>query len=79
MIQEIIQNIKLTEQEKAIVHYLQKHPDCVIHHNAKELSQLIYVSPPTMIRFVKKLGFRGYHDFQMAYIQEYTMFNQTKD
>lgn len=79
MIQDIIQNIKLTPHEEAIVQYIQQHPDCILKHNAKELSQLIYVSPPTMVRFVKKLGFQGYHDFQLTYSQEYMMFNQTKD
>lgn len=79
MIQDYIQHIKLTPQEKAIVSYIQEHPESVLHHNAKELSKLVYVSPPTMIRFVKKLGFQGYHDFQMTYSQEHMMFNETRD
>lgn len=79
MIQDLIQRKRLTPQEEAIVEYIQQHPDCVPHHNAKELAQLMYVSPPTIIRFVKKLGFKGYSDFQITYIQEHMMFNQTKD
>ena len=55
------------------------YPESVLQHNAKELSKLVYVSPPTMIRFVKKLGFQGYHDFQMTYSQEHMMFNETRD
>ena len=79
MIQDYIQHIKLTPQEKPIVSYIQEHPESVLQHNAKELSKLVYVSPPTMIRFVKKLGFQGYHDFQMTYSQEHMMFNETRD
>ena len=36
MIQDYIQHIKLTPQEKAIVSYIQEHPESVLHHNAKE-------------------------------------------
>lgn len=79
MITELLTRKKLTPQEENIVKYIEEHPDCVVHHNAKELSQLMYVSPPTIIRFVKKLGFKGYIDFQMTYIQETTMYSQTKD
>lgn len=79
MISELIQRKKLTPQEESIVQYIKEHPDCVMHHNAKELAQLMYVSPPTIIRFVKKIGFKGYSDFQFTYMQEYMMFNQTKD
>lgn len=73
MIHELIQSIQLTSQEQAIVHYMQDHPDALVHYNAKELAEKSYVSSPTIIRFVKKLGFKGYIDFQKTYIQEYTM------
>lgn len=79
MIDELMKRKKLTPQEQIIVQYINEHPDCITHHNAKELAKLMYVSPPTIIRFVKKLGFKGYLEFQMTYIQEHMMFNQTKD
>ena len=79
MLNELIQRKKLTPQEESIVHYINEHPECVIHHNAKELAKLMYVSSPTIIRFVKKLGFKGYSDFQITYIQEYMMFHSSKD
>ncbi len=79
MIQELIQRKKLTPQEKIIVDYINQYPDCIAQHNAKELAKLIYVSPPTIIRFVKKLGFSGYSDFQITYIQEHMLYNQTKN
>ncbi|MDD8048444.1 MAG: MurR/RpiR family transcriptional regulator [Thomasclavelia sp.] len=79
MISELIQNRKLTAQEEAIVSYIQEHPECITTNNAKELAQLTYVSSPTIIRFVQKLGFKGYLEFQLAYTQENIMFNQTRD
>ena len=73
MIKTLFETTPLTAQEKVIVQYIQDHPDCLLEHNAKELAQLTYVSSPTIIRFVKKLGFQGYHDFQLTYVQEYML------
>lgn len=79
MLTELIQAQKLTPQEEIIVKYINDYPDCITKHTAKELSNLISVSSPTIIRFVKKLGFKGYNEFQLHYIQENLMFNHTKD
>ena len=66
MIQDLIENVKLTPQEQNIVNYIDHHPKEVMTLNAKELSEKIFVSPPTMNRFIKKLGFSGYFDFQLS-------------
>ena len=73
MIKELLQSIQLTPQEQAIVQYMNQHPDALFHYNAKELAKEAYVSSPTVIRFVKKLGFKGFLDFQKTYIQEYSL------
>ena len=73
MIQDLIENVKLTPQEQNIVDYIDRHPKEVMILNAKELSEKIFVSPPTMNRFIKKLGFSGYFDFQLTFIQEQNM------
>lgn len=78
MIEKLLHNIHLTPHEKSIVEYIKQHPKCILHHNAKELSELMYVSSPTIIRFVKKLGFKGYIDFQLTYSQEYTLHQQNQ-
>ena len=57
MIQDLMENVKLTPQEQNIVSYIEQHPKEVMKLNAKELSEKIFVSPPTMNRFIKKLGF----------------------
>lgn len=78
MIQDLIENVKLTPQEQNIVSYIEQHPKEVMKLNAKELSEKIFVSPPTMNRFIKKLGFNGYFDFQRTFIQEQSMVEETK-
>lgn len=79
MIKELFETTPLTSKENTIVNYIQKNPDALLNYNAKELSRLIKVSSPTIIRFVKKLGFKGFHDFQICYIQEYMLqIQQTK-
>lgn len=73
MIKELLQTTQFTPQEHALVLYIQEHPDCILNLNAKELAQKTYVSSPTVIRFVKKLGFKGYLDFQLTYTKEFMM------
>lgn len=76
MIKTMLENMPLTPQEQVIAQYITQHPDYILHHQAKELSAKIQVSAPTIIRFVKKLGFQGYHAFQLAYMQEYLLDTQ---
>ncbi len=79
MISELFENTNFTPQEKVIIDYIKDNPQSIINNNAKELSKKIYVSSPTIIRFVKKLGFKGYLDFQLTYTQEYTLQTQQKN
>lgn len=78
MINELFLTTKLTPQEQAVASYIQNNPSCILKYNAKELAQKSYVSSPTIIRLVKKLGFKGYLDFQNTYIQEYMMYEDNK-
>ena len=41
----------------------------------RELAELIYTSPSTLVRFSKKLGFTGWNEFRDAYLKEYDYFN----
>lgn len=78
MIKELISTTTFTHQEQAVVTYILENPKCLLHDNAKELAKKTYVSSPTIIRLVKKLGFKGYLDFQHTYIQEYMMHENNK-
>ena len=73
MIKELFETLTFTPQEKTVIQYIQEHPECLLNINAKELAELTYVSSPTIIRLSKKLGFTGYHDFQLTYVQEYML------
>lgn len=78
MISELFSTVKLTTQEQAVVTYIRNNPKCILEYNAKKLAEKSYVSSPTVIRLVKKLGFKGYLDFQNTYIQEYMMYEDNK-
>ncbi|MEN1985843.1 MurR/RpiR family transcriptional regulator [Paenibacillus hubeiensis] len=55
----------LTTQEKHIVDYILQHPEAVFHSTAQELAHLTFTSSSTIVRLCKKLGTKGYPDFQL--------------
>ncbi|KPG68791.1 MurR/RpiR family transcriptional regulator [Enterococcus sp. RIT-PI-f] len=63
---------KFTFQEQAIAQFITEHPDRLIDLSAKDLANKSFTSPATVVRFCKKLGFKGYPDFQLKYVKEYT-------
>ena len=63
---------KFTFQEQAIAQFITVHPDRLIDLSAKDLANKSSTSPATVVRFCKKLGFKGYPDFQLKYVKEYT-------
>lgn len=76
MIQELFSTIPLTPHEQTLINYIKENPESILQMNAKELSQKTYISSPTIVRLTKKLGFKGYPDFQLAYVKEYTLNHQ---
>jgi len=55
----------LTTQEQHIVDFILQNPSIVFTNSAQQLDQLTYTSPPTVVRLCKKLGTKGYPDFQL--------------
>ena len=55
----------LTTQEKHIVDFILRDPSIIFSNSAKQVAQLTYTSPPTVVRLCKKLGTKGYPDFQL--------------
>ncbi|MFV0466017.1 MAG: MurR/RpiR family transcriptional regulator [Lachnospiraceae bacterium] len=49
--------------EIALINYFLEHPDETAKLSIHVLSEKSYTSPATIIRFCKKLGFRGYKEF----------------
>jgi DNA-binding MurR/RpiR family transcriptional regulator len=60
----------LTKLEKKLCEYLLDDPDAIIHHSITELSSVSGVSISTIVRFSRKFGFEGFHDFKLALAQE---------
>ncbi|MEA5060656.1 MAG: MurR/RpiR family transcriptional regulator [Clostridia bacterium] len=57
---------KLSSTEQNIFKYVVKNMHLVKNMSIRELATACYVSTTTLFRFVKKLGFDGYSDFQAA-------------
>ncbi|MGG1593783.1 MurR/RpiR family transcriptional regulator [Terribacillus saccharophilus] len=55
----------LTTQEKHIVDFILRDPSIIFSNSAKQVAQLTYTSSPTVVRLCKKLGTKGYPDFQL--------------
>lgn len=78
MIKDLFNSMIFTNLEQQLINYIKNNPECILRYNAKELSQQCFISSPTIIRFVKKLGFKGYNDFQVQYTQEMTLEKRIK-
>ena len=55
-----------TNSEKKIFEYIEKNPENIIHMNIRDISNEIKIGETTVIRFCKKIGFKGYHDFKIS-------------
>lgn len=66
-----IKNCKgLTKTEEKIAEYIAKNVDEVIYDSAQILSKKIKTSPAALIRFSKKLGYKGFTDLKLDLAQE---------
>ena len=60
----------LTETETRLANYLLSHTGEVIHMNAKEFSSACGSSPAAVVRFSRKLGFKGFTDLKLDLARE---------
>lgn len=63
--------------ERIIAEYILKHPDCILNNSAKELAALTYTSAPSIVRFCQKLGYSGYPELRLSYIEAYSKEDHT--
>jgi len=66
---------KLSKSEKLIALEVLSNPSKVINQSISSLAQQTGVSLPTVNRFCKKLGFKGYPAFKIQVAQEITITN----
>lgn len=56
---------ELTASEKRVAKYIVDDPEAAVYYTITELGQKASVCDTTIIRFCRKLGFRGYSDFRI--------------
>ena len=57
-----IQKLSLTQKDRIIADYILEHLDMIGLQTSTTLAQDIGVSDTSVIRFIRKLGFKGYAD-----------------
>lgn len=69
-----------TPTENQIISYINEHTGLAINMSLEELSDQLYVSKSTIIRFCKKLGFAGHKEFCVQLAKELNSFmaNETE-
>ncbi|QHQ63313.1 SIS domain-containing protein [Anaerocolumna sedimenticola] len=67
------------EAEKELIKRLQKNPESVLRKSIKEIARETYTSPATIVRLCKKLGCKGYKDFQNTLAYEVALFRESRD
>lgn len=60
----------LSSSEKNVAKGLLEDPTLVVRHNIRELATQLYVSPATIVRLSKSLGFDGYRELKQAVVYE---------
>lgn len=64
--------------ERIAVEYLLENPGSVLENNIRELAEKIYVSPATIVRLCKRLGFEGYREFRQSLIYELALYQNNE-
>lgn len=71
IMQQLKNTSQMTYQEQGLAGYILSNPRNIRTMNAKELAAAALTSPSTVTRFCKKLGYTGYPQFQLVFIEEY--------
>ncbi|WP_174614594.1 MurR/RpiR family transcriptional regulator [Virgibacillus ihumii] len=72
----IEKDLKLTKSEKVLVRYIEDHYDEVMYDSIMELSDRSGIGNATIVRFCKKLGYKGYSEFKVALAHEQSAQNR---
>lgn len=66
----------MSETEAGIAAYVLKQGAEIHKYSTRNLAESTYTSPATVIRFCKKLGFKGFDDFKEQYLKEIRYLDQ---
>ena len=61
---------KLSEKERKIADYILANTAQAVHPSIDQLAETIGISQSTLVRFVRKIGFKGYQRFRIALATE---------
>ncbi len=64
--------------ERIVVEFLLDNPTVVLDSNIRDLAAKIYVSPATIVRLCKRLGFDGYREFRQALVYELALYQNNE-
>ncbi len=59
----------LRKSEVKVAEYILIHPNEVVYTSISELSELVGISEPTVLRFCRGIGFKGFQDFKLFLAQ----------
>lgn len=62
-----------TKAEIKLYEYIQEHMETVMYNSLTELSETCSVGEATILRFCRKIGYKGYQDFKLAAAQELSL------
>lgn len=70
-----------TKAEMTLYSYILQNMETVMYNSLTELSEICSVGEATILRFCRKIGYKGYQDFKLAAAQEMTHIQsqQTED
>lgn len=56
----------MTKSEQKVARCVLEHPDNIIYFSVTELADFAGTGETTVMRFCRKIGFKGYQDFKLA-------------
>lgn len=61
---------KFTEREAIIADYILSHSEAVVSMSTRALAAATYTSATVIVRFVRKLGYKGFNDFKVRLVSD---------
>ncbi|MBU6079926.1 MurR/RpiR family transcriptional regulator [Allobacillus halotolerans] len=65
-----------TKSEQKLYTYIKKNLDLIVYQSLTELANACHVGEATVLRFCRKLGYKGYQGFKLALAREISMRDQ---
>lgn len=61
-----LEGVSLTDVEMSIYQYIRKNLELIPYMRIRELAEKAHVSPSSVLRFLKKIGYESYPEFRLA-------------